>query len=386
MRLFIFLLLFAIARNASAQLDVKTLAVLQKTQKAISALSNFSYDLLREYKYPSDNYDLTKMGKVSFYKNESDSILGFNLYSVSKEFTDFYNNFQRFTLLHENKKIEVHKQIDSNSIASNSFVSYSIIAIQKLIPQLLQLKDIAINTSDSIIKGKTYFKVKVLTQKSYFDFYGLVQLDTKDFEREIFLLIDANTYLPYQYYVKFKVTNYGIDFLRNTYTNIKKNIILLPKKRWEPGNYMPRYTLKLDNEEKKLISLGDSIPTTLLRKYMPSGSSVISTASFKNKKTMFYFWIKSCGPCVASFPKLKALQKEYADREVDIVMINCYDKEKDIAFFYNKHQTNYAMLFNGLKLQNKIGIVAYPTVVVIDSNQKVLYSGDWDEIMIRKIL
>jgi thiol-disulfide isomerase/thioredoxin len=386
MRLYIFIFSFAIASNSFAQVDQKTKTVLQKTEKAVLGLSNYSYDLLREYKYPSDNYDVTKKSRVNFYKNERDSILGYNIYSISKENTSFYRNFQSFTLEHNNNTLQIYKQVDSSDISSNSFVSYSIIAIQKLITNLIQLKDVITSTTDSTIKGKKYYKVKIITQKKYFDFYDLVYVDDKDFVREIFLLIDVNTYLPYQYYAKFRITDYGIDFLRNTYENIKRNIILLDEKKWEPGNYMPRYSLKIDNKEKKLISIGDSLPITLLQKYTTSGSSAISTASFKNKKTIFYFWIKSCGPCLASFPKLKAFQNEYANREVDIVMVNCFDKEKDIAFFYNKHKTNYTMLFNGLDLQNKIGIVAYPTVVVIDSNQKVLYNGDWNEILIRKIL
>ncbi len=382
----IFLGLTIMAFNASAQLDQKTQLVLQKTQKAIAALGSYSYDLIREYKYPSDSYDVTQKAKVSFYKNENDSILGFNVYSVSKEISDFYRNFQGFTLMHKDKTVELNKQLDSSFIASKTFSSYSIIAIQKLLPQLQQLKNIAITTADSTIKAKKYFKVKIVTQQSYFDFYELAPSDVKDFEREIFLLIDAATYLPYQYYAKFRVTSYGTDFLRSTFTNIKKNIAPLAEKNWEPGTYMPPYTLKVDNEEKKLISAGDTFPVTILQQHNPNGSSAISTTSFTNNKTIFYFWIKSCGPCLASFPKLKALQNEYKDKGVDIVMVNCYDKEKDIAFFYNKHQTNYTMLYNGFDLQNKIGVDSYPTVVVIDKDQKVLYSGSWVEEAIKPLL
>jgi thiol-disulfide isomerase/thioredoxin len=385
MRQLLFLFVVSIASKAAAQVDEKTSAVLQKTQKAIVALNNYSYDLVREYKYPSDSYEVTRNDKISFYKNEKDSILGYGVYGFNKTMAYYYKSFQGFTLTHGNSTIELDKQLDSADIAAKTFSSYSIIAIQKLIPQLLQLKNIAVATSDSTIKRKKYFKVKVITQESYFDFYSLTPSDVKDFVREIFLLIDASTYLPYQYYAKFKVTKYGIDFLRNTYTNIKTVIPPLPEKNWEPGNYIPPYKIKVDNEQK-LTTVGDTFPTTNLQNYAPTGSATISTASFTNPKTIYYFWIKSCGPCLAAFPKLKALQQQYKDRGVDVVMVNCYDKEKDIAFFYNKHQPNYAMLYNGLDLQNKIGVDGYPTVVIVDKNQQVIYSGSWKEEAIKKVL
>jgi thiol-disulfide isomerase/thioredoxin len=380
MRLFLFLLVFGFTNKASAQLDQKSSTVLQKTQKAIAALHNFSYDLTREYKYPSGNYDVTKKGKIYFYKNKLDSILGYNVYSISKEYTSIYENFQGFTLVHEDSTVEIDKRLDSASIASNSFVSYSMVSIQKLIPQLLQESNSpSITTSDSSIKGKKYFKVKIITQNGYYDFYSFAKVEEKDFVREIFILIDATTFLPYQYFVQFKVTSYGVDFLRNTYTNIKTNIAPIADNKWEPGNSMPPYKIKVDNEKQKLIAVGDTFPTKNLQKYSPKGSSTVSTSSFTNTKTIFYFWIKSCGPCVASFPKLIAFQKKNRNNGIEVVMVNCYDKEKDIAFFYNKHQPNYAMLYNGLALQNKIGVNSYPTVVIVDKNQKVLYSGNWEE-------
>jgi thiol-disulfide isomerase/thioredoxin len=385
MRLLLFLIVIGITSKAIAQLDQKSSTILQKTQKAIAALNNYSYDLIREYKYPSDNYEVTRNDKISFYKNEKDSILGYNVYGYNKELTYYYRNFQGFTLIHNDSTVALDKQLDSADIAAKAFSSYSIIAIQKMIPQLLQLKNIAVATTDSTIKSKKYFKVKVVTRDSYFDFYNLAPSDVKDFVRELFLLIDASTYLPYQYYAKFKVTKYGTDFLRNTYKNIKTTIPPIVEKKWEPGSYMPPYKIKVD-DEKKLIAVGDTFPTTKLQSYSPSGSSSINTSLFTNNKTIFYFWIKSCGPCVASFPNLKALQQQYKDKGVDLVMVNCYDKENDIAFFYNKHQPNYAMLYNGLDLQNKIGINGYPTAVIVDKNQKVLYSGSWNEKAIKAIL
>jgi thiol-disulfide isomerase/thioredoxin len=386
MRLFLFFIIFSFTNKLFSQLSEKNKSVLQKTEKAIAALHNYSYNLVREYKYPSDNYNVTIKGKVSFFKNENEQLLGFNFQAICNEYIDFYKDLQGFTLLQKDNTIDIRKKIDSSDISANRFVSYSIIAIQKLIPQLLNLPINSVNISDSVIAGKKYFKVKVITKQSYFDFYNLELTDEKDFRKEIFLLINASTYLPYQYFVQSKVTNYGIDFLRNTYTNIKNNIPILSVEKWEPGNYMPPYKIKVDDEEQKVIAVGDSFPITNLQKYSPNGSSTISTSSFSTSKTIFYFWIKSCGPCIASFPKLKAFQDEYKNKGVDLVMVNCYDKENDIAFFYNKHQPNYLMLYNGISLQSKVGIDGYPTVIVVDNTLKVLYKGIWDEKSIIKIL
>jgi thiol-disulfide isomerase/thioredoxin len=383
---FVFLLVAyfsCIATNAQ-QLQ-KSIALLLKTQKAIAALNNYSYDLVREYKYPSENYDVTVKQNVSFYKNEKDTLLGYNIYGFDKNTRFYYREQQGFSLIHKDSILQLDKKLDSTTIAYKSFVSYSIIAIAKLIPQVIQQKNAVLTTTDSSINGKKYYKLKVVTKQGYFDFYRLAAVADKDFVREIFLLIDANTYLPYQYFAQFRVTTYGVDFARNTYSNIKTTTTPLTDKEWEPGYYMPPYKIELSNASK-LIATGATFPTTNLQKYLPNGSTVVNTSAYQNNKTIFYFWIKSCGPCVASFPKLIALQKKYKTKGVDVVMVNCFDKEKDIAFFYKKHHPNFAMLYNGLELQNKMGVWFYPTVIIIDALQKVLYSGGWDEDLINKVL
>jgi len=94
----------------------------------------------------------------------------------------------------------------------------------------------------------------------------------------------------------------------------------------------------------------------------------------KGKIIVMEFWIKNCGYCIAAFNSLKELQTKYGD-EIEILSINAYDKNEDIAFFYTRENPVYKMLYNGNSVAKKLGINSYPTVLIIDTHGPVLYSS-----------
>jgi thioredoxin-related protein len=60
--------------------------------------------------------------------------------------------------------------------------------------------------------------------------------------------------------------------------------------------------------------------------------------------------------------------------------------KKDVVWFCNKHQVSYNVLINGKDLAEKYGISAFPTLVLIDKEGKVLYSGGFNQSEIEKLI
>jgi thiol-disulfide isomerase/thioredoxin len=91
------------------------------------------------------------------------------------------------------------------------------------------------------------------------------------------------------------------------------------------------------------------------------------------------FWVKNSAPCAAIVPRLGALQAKYSQKNVEVLGINCHDTKQDVIGFMKKYRPHYRILTDGKEISEAYGVNAYPTIVLLDKNGKVLYAGDWDE-------
>lgn len=89
-----------------------------------------------------------------------------------------------------------------------------------------------------------------------------------------------------------------------------------------------------------------------------------------------------------SFKHLKELQVKYGQRNVQIITINAEDSRQDVDFFYKREKPAYQMLYEGQQLAKKLGVEdnGYPTVILADTNGKVVYAGDFDKEKITKLI
>jgi thioredoxin-related protein len=87
-----------------------------------------------------------------------------------------------------------------------------------------------------------------------------------------------------------------------------------------------------------------------------------------------------------SWPHLQALQKKYGT-SLQLLSINAEDSRKDVAFFFTREHPAYQMLYNGKALAEQLGVPAYPTLIIVDSTGKVLYSRTgFDQEAIERII
>jgi thiol-disulfide isomerase/thioredoxin len=130
------------------------------------------------------------------------------------------------------------------------------------------------------------------------------------------------------------------------------------------------------------LKIGDAAPGLSVEKWV-KGDPV--TGFEKGKIYVVEFWATTCGPCVASIPRLSALQSAYKDKGVTIIGVTGNDPNNTLAKV-EKMVTNrgegmgYTVAWDkGEETQDRYikaaGLYGIPWAFVVDQNGKVAYIG-----------
>lgn len=145
------------------------------------------------------------------------------------------------------------------------------------------------------------------------------------------------------------VLDYFISYNRN---------VIQKKQNWkslQPGVQAPDFRLK--NLEGEYMTLD----------------------SFKGKYLLLDFWGTWCGWCIKGIPDLKEYYEKYKDR-IEFASIDCKDTEEEWREGVAEHELTWTNLFNGdgQEVTLAYGIQAYPTMIIIDPEGKVVgaYVGE----------
>ena len=119
-------------------------------------------------------------------------------------------------------------------------------------------------------------------------------------------------------------------------------------------------------------------------KYSSAVHRNVEPGAFRNKFVVLDFWATWCGPCIASFPKLKDLEHKYHNRK-DIVFasITAESKGKIDTFFDQRKDvlTEFVHLIDNKGASWRyFGIEFIPTVLVFSPEGKVVFKGHVEEL------
>lgn len=104
----------------------------------------------------------------------------------------------------------------------------------------------------------------------------------------------------------------------------------------------------------------------------------VRLADYKGKVTIVDIWGTWCPPCRKEIPHFAELYKEYRDKGLEIVGINCHEGgspdevKKRIQIFARETEIPYRCLLNDETTEPKIpGFQGYPTTLFLDRTGKV---------------
>jgi thiol-disulfide isomerase/thioredoxin len=111
------------------------------------------------------------------------------------------------------------------------------------------------------------------------------------------------------------------------------------------------------------------------------------------KLTLIDFWATWCGPCIKAIPELNKIYDIFKSQGVEVIGINCDGPRSvsKVAPFSKSLNIKYPVLIDiNSDIRNKLNILAFPTLIIVDANNKVVWihegfvSGD-TEIIIAEI-
>jgi thiol-disulfide isomerase/thioredoxin len=144
--------------------------------------------------------------------------------------------------------------------------------------------------------------------------------------------------------------------------------------------------------EKKLMQKVESYPAADPAPDMGIiewlGSEPVELNSLRGKVVLLDFWATWCGPCIATFPRLRNWHKKYAGSDFVLIGVTQYYGEQGgkkmspllefdfLKEFKDKHKLPYPFaIAKPTEAMMKYGINAYPTTVLLDRAGVVRYIG-----------
>lgn len=102
------------------------------------------------------------------------------------------------------------------------------------------------------------------------------------------------------------------------------------------------------------------------------GGGRIDSANLTGKPYVVDFFFAKCIGCIAELPMLDAYHQQYPRQPVFAVT---FDDARTAAGFVKQRRFNWPVAYDGLKfIINKLGVNAFPTMVVVGADGKVLAS------------
>jgi thiol-disulfide isomerase/thioredoxin len=344
-----------------------------------------------------DNSSKTKFKNLGKYENEylklKDSLKG-KLSDKELNMMSLYSKKEnKFLKLIDSIKIVYKNLLNSQNKLSEKFLNLE----NKWIEVNADIKINRYRTYHKSITNNTDFKVSNQFPKKY---ENININDIKNIEIQDGIYIDyIKDYLEYNHRKNYK-KNDSIDF-QLAYLNFinkaiseinTKNKILYSvarfglKKTKRTKEYFTEY--KKNTTEKKYHKQIEKIYKETIRlqpgsiapyfEFENKNGKIVTLNELKGKILYVDIWGTWCGPCLAMFPYLKTLEKEFNNTDIQFIGI-CMDENKENWLkVIEEKELGGIQLYTSLsneKFKKDYGINSYPRYMLIDKEGKIINSN-----------
>lgn len=111
-----------------------------------------------------------------------------------------------------------------------------------------------------------------------------------------------------------------------------------------------------------------------------NSDSIVKLSDTDAKFIILDFWYTSCYPCIKGIPVVNKIYKDYLEKGVAVYGVNMMDDEQKsktrLEKFFKNNPMSYTPLMIDPKMADQVGIRAYPTLLVLDSDLKIIHKED----------
>jgi thiol-disulfide isomerase/thioredoxin len=134
-----------------------------------------------------------------------------------------------------------------------------------------------------------------------------------------------------------------------------------------PPDYEIRQYGYKTTDEKKSELLNGKAPEWVLQS---AGNQTVSLADFTSRVVLIQFTSVTCGPCRASIPFLKEINKEYGKDDFALVAIECTSKNLNaLRNYMSRNQFDYTFLQAEKEVLKNYSIGSYPVFFILDQER-----------------
>lgn len=197
--------------------------------------------------------------------------------------------------------------------------------------------------------------------------------------------IDKERFLPTKKLVK--VINQNLE---SSYFSEIQNLIIngkIPTSKFEVDKFLDSFKVNyvLKKEDNTNLTLNDlelhlsklQGKALLNAKFYQKEGDKIQLKNQEAKLFLIDFWFLACAPCITAMPKLEKLHQQFQNEGLKVVGINWSDLEntENVLEILRKKGFSFDNYFSELTLKKELGIQAYPTIILMNSEGEILYSG-----------